>query len=198
MRVARLPQALARQDLQARDRQARETLALLDPSLQSTLDVNAEVRSQQNSCRCTLKTLHEVSRGPQLFRSITPAPPIRPPRLCTRCTRQLLRKSFAHYCHKYARRSGPKARPYGQHSGQFKKDNAQTVKLGGNDGKVRTPRSVTPTLNFEGGKAFATDIGLVGEQLRVVLRGRVWSMAITLGACPLVSRSKAGIKTLVL
>ena len=33
------------QELQARDRHVRETLALLDPSLQATLDANTEVRA---------------------------------------------------------------------------------------------------------------------------------------------------------
>lgn len=36
-------QDLAAKELLARDRQARETLALLDPSLQSALEVNEEV-----------------------------------------------------------------------------------------------------------------------------------------------------------
>lgn len=39
------PQALAGQELHARDREARETLALLDPSLQSALDDNTEVNT---------------------------------------------------------------------------------------------------------------------------------------------------------
>lgn len=44
--IVPLPQVLAEQEFQARGRQARETLALLDPSLQSALEVNAEVRWQ--------------------------------------------------------------------------------------------------------------------------------------------------------
>eukprot|EP00903_Cladosiphon_okamuranus_P011276 g10633.t1 len=124
-------ETLADQELQIRDRQARETLALLDPSLQTALDANTE----------------------------------------------LLRKVFAHYCHKPALQSGPKPRPHAHvhTSPRSKKASAiGTAKLGGGGGAARPTGLPALTMSFEGGKAFATDVGLVASAQELA---EVWEVA---------------------
>eukprot|EP00752_Nemacystus_decipiens_P015676 g13990.t1 len=121
-RLVRLVKALAGQEVQARDHQARETLALLDPSVQSTLDVNAE----------------------------------------------LLRKVFTRYCQKPELRSGSRPRSLGRATcgPRIKSDNDAhgPTKLSGGGGATRVSRSRTTSgLSFAGGKALATDLGLVGD-----------------------------------
>jgi len=113
-----------------RDRQARETLALLDPSLQSALDDNSKVHRyhsmHMNGIRQTARSLrrdHHYSVGHSarletprvgykhfpgpLAPPYSPYPPTHSP-TCTNTPRQTLFAIFKYYCPKPARRSPAK------------------------------------------------------------------------------------------
>lgn len=95
-------------------------------------------------------------------------------------SRQLLGEMFTHYCHKHIPRPASKLKLHGQTSPRIKNDNALgAAKLSGASGAERAPRFAKPTLSFEGGKAFATDVGLVGDILGLILRGWALSKTIT-------------------